>query len=174
MKHIWNGIACLALLVCINAGAQVQDTDRDRDRDDDRSRDTDGSDKEMNERLSQDLYSRNPATKDAIIVWENTDEGYDGTYAIGDLKYMARYDKQGNYVETLVERKWDDNVPSGIRNSYQNSMYRSNKVDRFWEVDEPNRQGYYLEFKDNDGKRRRIWSDRDGKFSESPRKKGDY
>jgi hypothetical protein len=149
------------------------DTEKDKD-DRDRANDN-SSDREMNKRLSQDVYSRNAAAKDAVIVWDNTDDGYDGTYAVGDTKYMARYDMQGNYLETLVEKKWDDNVPANVRRSYDNSMYKSNKVDRFWEVNEPNRRGYYLEFKGNDGKSRRIWSDRDGKFSEEPyRKKGDY
>jgi hypothetical protein len=184
MKNIRNGIICLSLVLFAGTAVQAQQEEKDRDkdkyktgtekdRDDKDGRNESSSDREMNERLTQDVYSRKPATKDAVIVWDNTDEGYEGNYAIGDVKYMAVYDKQGNYVETLTERKWDDNVPANVRNSYNSSTYRSNKVDRFWEVDEPNKKGYYLELKDNDGKSRRIWSDKDGKFLERDRKTGD-
>jgi hypothetical protein len=175
MKNIWNGIVCLALCLFLSVGANAQQKDTDKT---DKSRasenDDNTSDREITKRLSQDVYSRKPLAKDAVIVWDNTDEGYDGAYAINDEKYVARYDKQGNYVETLVERKWDDKVPANVRSSYDNSMYKSKKVEHFWEVDEPSRKGYYLEVKDDDGKSRRIWSDREGKFSDQPRKKGDY
>ena len=185
MKNTWSGIVSLALCIFLSASvqAQVRDSTRDRTRpstekDKDRREDTDRArgndlDNDMSKRLTQYVYSRNAAAKDAVIVWDNADEGYEGTYAVGDVKYMARYDKQGKYLETLTERKWDDKVPGNVRSSYESSMYRSNKVDRFWEVNEPTKQGYYLEFKDSDGKSRRIWSDRDGKFSEPNRRK-DY
>jgi len=184
MRKIAGGMACLGLCFFMSISLQAQVKDKDKDNDKYKTgteRDKDGRDrsngkaldKEMNERLSNDLYSRNPAAKDEIIVWDNTDDGYDGAYAVGNVKYLAHYDSQGKYVETLAERKWDDKVPAKVRNSYETSGYRSNKVEHFWEVNEPNKKGYYLEFKDNDGKHRRVWSDENGKFSERSRNKVD-
>src|SRR5688572_23496318 len=126
MKNILNGIVCLALCLFMTTGLQAQTPEKDKDKDkykpatdkDDKDRaDENDSDREMNKRLSQDVYSRNPAARDAVIVWDNTDEGYEGTYAIGDMKYMACYDKQGNYVETLTEKKWDNDAPANVRSS---------------------------------------------------------
>ncbi len=182
MKNIWRGVALLALCLSVNTFAQAQEKVKDKEKDNDKyktetekdkveDRDKDKannnmSNKDMSERLTQDVYARNPKSKDAVIVWDNNDEGYDGTYAVGDVKYMTRYDKQGNYVETLTAKKWDDNVPSQVRQAYDKSMYKTNKVERFWEVNEAGRQGYYIEVKDNNGHSHRIWSDRDGKFLE--------
>jgi hypothetical protein len=192
MKQIWKGITLLTLCFFVSAAALAQSPDRDKDKDKDKykpaidkdrndrvdkdrkdgdRKDENRLDKDLTERLSQNLYSRKPAAKDAVIVWDNTDEGYEGNYAIGDVKYMSRYDKNGNYVETLTEKKWDDNVPDNIRSSFNNSEYKSGRVEHYWEVNEPSRQGYYLDIKDTNGNSRRIWSDREGKFSDSPRRK---
>lgn len=182
MRNTLKAVALFALCFFISAAVQAQEKEKDKDKykpgtekdKDGKNKTGDGrSDKDMNAQLTENVYSRNPAAKDAVIVWDNHEEGYDGTYAVRDVKYMTRYDKEGNYVETLVERKWDNQVPSNVKRAFDSSPYKSNRVERFWEVNEDGRQGYYLEIKDDDGNSRRIWSDRDGKFSEKHHMKRD-
>ena len=58
---------------------------------------------------------------------------------------LARYDKNGNYLDTYKKGKWDENVPSNLRASFDASPYHSQNVTGYWTLNEPGRTGYYLE-----------------------------
>jgi len=126
------------------------------------------TDKEMNKKLQNDLNTRYPAASKSIVVWDNNDYGFNGSYSVNNTSYMARYDKQGKYIETLTRKNWDDNVPVNVRNSYDNSPYKSYKIDSYWEVNDPMKKGYYIRTKDTKGKLQDVWMDDQGKVYDKP------
>jgi len=120
------------------------------------------------ERIEKDLRKRNSITNDQRINWKDSGYGSLGTYSSNNEQYMARYDQDGKYVETLKKREWNSNVPAKLRSAYDQSNYKSQKVTGYWEVTDPSRKGYYLELNDDQNGPSRIWVDEDGKFSTSP------
>lgn len=126
------------------------------------------TDKTMSQRLQKDLNTRNAKTGDQSIDWSDSGNGYYGTYSIDQTNYMTRYDKKGNYVETLTRKEWDENVSSSLRTSFDESPYKGNQVNSYWEVSDPNKKGYYMEMSDPTGKVSRVWADDKGKFSDTP------
>ncbi len=127
------------------------------------------SDPMVSERLARDLNGRNPATETQTIKWYETNYGYTGNYAIGSAQYMARYDQQGNYVETLRRTEWNRaNVPATLINAYGQSPYKDQTVTGYWSVTDAGKSGYYLELRDKSGTPSTVWADGQGKFSTAP------
>jgi hypothetical protein len=81
---------------------------------------------------------------------------------------MVRYDRNGNYVESLTRREWNDQIPTETRTAFDQSMYKDQQVTGYWEVTDPGRKGSYYELSDGTGKRSRVWADGTGKFSNQP------
>jgi hypothetical protein len=125
-------------------------------------------DSTRNQRMEKDLNKRNPLTDNQPVTWKESVYGYTGTYSSDNVQYMARYDKDGKYVETLTKKEWNDNAPAKLRSSYDQSYYKSQKVTGYWVVTDPSRKGYYLELKDDQNKTSRVWVNEDGEFSNSP------
>jgi hypothetical protein len=128
------------------------------------------SDPTMSSRLQTDLSGRNSQLGNNSVSWYDTGNGYYGTYSIGNENYMARYDKQGKYVDTMTKGNWgDSDVPQSLKSSFDKSTYKNQRVTGYWTLSDPsNRKGYYLETQDDNGKTSRIWADENGKFSTSP------
>ncbi|MFN8334201.1 MAG: hypothetical protein U0U09_03685 [Cyclobacteriaceae bacterium] len=127
------------------------------------------SDPMVSERLGRDLNTRNNATETQTIKWYETNYGYTGNYAIGSAQYMARYDQQGNYVETLRRTEWNKStVPATLINAYGQSPYKNQTVTGYWSVTDPGKSGYYLELRDKSGAASTVWADGQGKFSTAP------
>lgn len=159
MKNIIkSGCFLLSLLISTSLFSQTKNTKDDKKM----------SDKEMNDKLVKDVNNRHPETAKSVIIWDNNEYGYDGTYSVNNMNYMIRYDKNGKYIETLTKRNWDNTVPSNIRSSYDNSPYKSYKIDSYWEVNDPDRKSYYMHLKDKDGKSQKVWMDDQGKLYEKP------
>jgi hypothetical protein len=87
---------------------------------------------------------------------------------MNDQNYMVRYDRQGNYVESLTRREWNDKVSPTTRTAFSNSTYKDQQVTGYWEVTDPGRKGSYFELSDKDGKRSRVWADDKGTFTPRP------
>lgn len=126
------------------------------------------SDKTLSDRLQKDLTTRNSTLGSQPVTWYDAGYGYYGTYSMDSKDYMVRYDRQGNYVETLNRRTWDDTVSSSTRTAFNNSRYKDQQVTGYWEVTDPGRKGYYFELSDKTGKRSRVWADEKGKFTNQP------
>lgn len=126
------------------------------------------NDATLSERLQKDLSTRNNTIGTAPIGWYDAGYGYYGTYNVGDVNYMSRYDREGKYVETLKRGEWNANVPSSLRSSFDQSTYKSQSVTGYWETSDPSRKGYYLELKDDKGKMSRVWADEKGTFTTQP------
>jgi hypothetical protein len=126
------------------------------------------NDATVSQRLDKDFDSRNADLSNAIVNWYSTDYGYYGTYSNNNQDYMIRYDKNGNYIETLTKKDWSKDVPADLKNSYDKSSYKDGNVKGYWQVSDPNRKGYYLEVEGKDGKTSRVWADSNGQFSERP------
>lgn len=127
------------------------------------------SDPMVSERLARDLNTRNSATETQTIKWYETNYGYTGNYAIGSAQYMARYDQQGNYVETLRRTEWNSaNVPTTLINAYGQSPYKDQTVTGYWSVTDAGKSGYFLELRDKSGASSTVWADGQGKFSTAP------
>jgi hypothetical protein len=128
------------------------------------------SDPTMSSRLQTDLSGRNSQLGNNSVSWYDTGNGYYGTYSIGNENYMARYDKQGKYIDTMTKGNWNDSdVPQSLKSAYDKSNYKNQRVTGYWSLSDPSsRKGYYLETQDNNGKTSRIWADENGKFSTSP------
>lgn len=123
----------------------------------------------VSERLGRDLSTRNSATQNQTINWYQTNYGYTGNYALGSAQYMARYDQQGNYVETLRRGEWNNStVPASLINSYGQSPYKDQTVAGYWSVTDAGKSGYYLELRNKDGATSNVWADGQGKFTTAP------
>ena len=128
------------------------------------------SDGTMSQRLGKDWSTRNPTMSTMPVEWYNSTDGYYGTYSNDNNQYMTRYDSKGNYIETMTKKDWNNDVPSGLRSSFDKSDYKSQEVTSYWEVSDPNKKGYYMELTDSKGKMSRAWVDENGKFSKMPYK----
>lgn len=127
------------------------------------------SDKTMSDRLQKDLINRNTnISAQQQLNWFESNDGYHTNYSINNEEYMSRYDKQGNYIESMRKSAWDDQVPAVIRTSFDNSPHKTKNVSGYWEVSDDDRKGYYMEFKDDKGKMTNVWVDDKGKFSSTP------
>jgi hypothetical protein len=74
--------------------------------------------------------------------------------------------KQGNYIETLRQKAWNDS--STLQPSFQKSQYRQQKVISYWEVSDANKTGYYLEMRDSAKQVSSAWVNELGNFSTVP------
>jgi hypothetical protein len=126
------------------------------------------SDKNMSSKLQQDLGSRNKQLNNQQVSWYDAGYGYYGTYDLDGKSYMERYDRQGNYVETLTRRDWDNTIPSSSRTAFDNSAYKGQQVIGYWESTNPQNKHSYFELRDNTGKTSRVWADDNGKFGPQP------
>lgn len=171
MKKIINYIICVlaASGLAHTAGAQEVTLNTKQPSSNELSSDT-----TRNQRMEKDLKRRNSLNNSEPVTWKESKYGYIGTYSSDNAQYMARYDKDGKYVETLTKKEWNDNAPSKLRSSYDQSNYKAQKVTGYWEVTDPGKKGYYLELTDDQNKLSRVWANEDGKFSTSPMAKKDY
>ena len=128
------------------------------------------SDPAISGRMQTDLSGRNSQLGNNSVRWYDTGNGYYGTYSIGDDNYMARYDKQGKYIETMTKEDWNDSdVPASLKTSFGKSNYKDQRVTGYWTLSDPtDRKGYYMELQDKNGKTSRVWADENGKFSMNP------
>lgn len=123
----------------------------------------------VSDRLAKDLSTRNAATANQTISWYQTNYGYTGNYALGSANYMARYDQQGNYVETLRRSDWNNsNVPTSLINAYGQSAYKDQTVTGYWSVTDPGKSGYYLQLRGQNGSTSAVWADSQGNFTTAP------
>lgn len=126
------------------------------------------SEADVNKVLLSDLNKRYQETKNEVVVWDNAIHSYDALYSVKTVDYLTRYNKQGVYLETLIKRDWEAQVPSVIKNSYDKEVGTHYTVDEYWEVNDPKRKGYYLELKDKQGQSKKIWLDQTGRVFETP------
>jgi len=126
------------------------------------------TDSTRKQRMETDFNKRNLMTSTGPVTWKESSYGYDGVYSSDNVQYMACYDKDGKYVETLTKKEWNDSAPEKLRTSYEQSQYKSQEVTGYWEVTDSGRKGYYLELKDDTNHPSGIWVNEDGKFSDWP------
>jgi hypothetical protein len=110
--------------------------------------------------------SLKPAYHPVAISWWDCGNGFIYQYTIENTKYITRFDKQGNYVETLTQKIWSDSC--ALRSSFEQSQYKHQKVVGYWEVTDANRKGYYLEMSDGKNQVSGVWVDDQGNFSTIP------
>jgi hypothetical protein len=125
-------------------------------------------DSTRNQRMENDLNKRNLLTKNEKVTWKYSGVGYNGTYTSNHVQYMAQYDLNGKYLETLTKKEWNDNVQEKLRSAYDQSIYKNQKVTGYWEVTDPIAKGYYLELNDNQNKPSQVWINENGNISSSP------
>jgi hypothetical protein len=106
-----------------------------------------------------DFYSR-------VVSWWDSGNGFICKVSVDKVSYLTRYDKQGKYVETLIQKAWNDS--SALQPSFQKSQYRLHKVISYWEVLDKNKKGYYLEMNDRENNDSGVWADEQGVFSTIP------
>ena len=169
MKNLNSYIICFLAASGLSLGAGAQELSSNTSPDDIKSVPADST---RNQRMESDLHKRDSLTNNIQVMWKDLGYGYNGTYTSDSVQYMARYDKEGKYVETLTKKEWKDNAPAKLRASYDQSPYKSQKVTGYWEVTDPSRKGYYLELNSDQNKTSRVWVNEDGKFSTSPEKSG--
>jgi len=126
------------------------------------------ADSTMSKRLTSDWNARNSALKDQSVDWFASNDGYFGTYSIDEKDYMARYDREGNFIETMNRKEWDEMIPTSLKSSFDKSIYKSQQVTSYWEVSDPYRKGYYMELMDKQDKITYVWADENGKFTTTP------
>jgi len=170
MKKIFQLIACLALsgtIITTYAQSQEQTTPLPSSQTPQTQQRV--TDPMVSDRLAKDLSTRNSATSTQTVNWHQTNYGYTGNYAIGSANYMARYDQQGNYVETLRRGNWSNStVPTALINAYNQSSYKDQTVTGYWSVTDPGKTGYYLELQNTRGEKSNVWADSQGNFTTAP------
>lgn len=126
------------------------------------------SEADINKTLLADLNKRYPETKNEVVVWDNAAYGHDALYTVKTIDYLTRYNKQGAYLETLIKRDWDAQGPDVIKRAYDKELGSHYIIDEYWEVNDRDRKGYYLELKDKQGQPKKIWMDQNGKVFDAP------
>ncbi len=154
MKKITLYFSCLLLSALMVNFAYAQDNGYPRPL----------TDKTVGDNLSKDWGQRNPETQNPSVQWYEAGDGYYGTYNSGNTPYMTFYDKDGGYVQTYKKGDWNA-VPSTVKSSYDNSMYKGQEVTSFWESSDPSKKGYYLDVRDDNAKASRVWVNEKGELS---------
>ena len=101
-----------------------------------------------------------------VVSWWDSGNGFIYKSTGETNAYLTRFDKQGNYVETLKRKIWNDS--SLLQPSFQQSQYKQHRVISYWEVSDVNKKGYYLEMSDSKNQSSSVWVDDLGKFSIIP------
>lgn len=159
MKKNRNYAICLMLTGLMSASAFAQSTSENKY--EPRSL----NDRTISDQLQKDLYKRNSNLSNQPVSWFDAGDGYYGIYSHNDHEYMTRYDKKGNYKETMTKKEWNDKVPASVRTSFDDSPYKDQQVANYWEVSDPDKKGYYLELNDDKGKVSRLWANEKGEFA---------
>jgi hypothetical protein len=113
-----------------------------------------------------DVKTLKAAYHPRAISWWDCGNGFIYKYTIENTKYMTRFDKQGNHIETLIQKVWNDS--STLRPSFLQSKYKQHRVISYWEVADENKKGYYLEMSDDKNQNSSVWVDNQGNFSTIP------
>lgn len=100
------------------------------------------------------------------ISWWDSGNGLVCRHTVDNDSYIIRYDKHGNYIETLRPKAW--NEESALQPAFQKSEYKLHKVISYWEVSDTNKKGYYLELMNDANQLTSLWADESGKFSTIP------
>ena len=160
MKRTIKFIATLALSAWVYQAGFAQDTNPNANQTQENTQDTDDNITQM---AQKDLQSRYPGLDDQVVVWDRTEDGYNATYSMNDADFMARYDAEGNWLETMEKRDWDDNVPENIKMGLSDNAYENYKVDSYWEITDSDRgKGYLFYLKDQDGNTQNVRMDSQG------------
>lgn len=167
MKKIVNYFICILAAGGLSHAAGAQEVASNEKR----SLSESPIDTTRNQRMENDLNKRNSLTKNEKVTWKYSGYGYNGTYTSDFIQYMAQYDMDGKYVETLTKKEWNDDVSAKLRSAFDQSIYKSQQVTGYWEVTDSYVKGYYLELKDNQNKTSQVWVNEDGKFSTAPPQK---
>lgn len=168
MKKTACLITCLALITSVGVFAQTTPQNSTTQTQTQNQDPRPLSDKAMSTRLQTDIGKRNTSLGNNPVSWYDAGYGYYGTYSMNNQQYMARYDRQGNYVETLTRKEWNDQIPQATRDAFTNSSYGTQRVTGYWESTDPGRKGSYYELSDATGKTSSVWNDGTGKFSNQP------
>src|ERR1041385_4467627 len=89
------------------------------------------------DQIEKDLRKRNSVSNNQKIDWKDSAYGSIGTYSSNNDQYMARYDQDGKYIETMRKKEWNDNAPAKLRSAYDQSNYKAQTVIGYWEVTDP-------------------------------------
>jgi hypothetical protein len=176
MNFISSGILMLALIANV-AFAQEQQPSQSQSQSQSQQSGQQGqqqepktlTDRTMSQRMSADLGNRNAKVGNNPVSWYDAGYGYYGTYTIDSTKYMTLYDRKGNYMQTLTKKEWGNSqIPSSVTTAFNQSPYKDQTVDGYWEVSDFGKKGYYMELTDKQGKKSRVWMNDQGKISNSP------
>lgn len=100
------------------------------------------------------------------VSWWDSGNGFICRSSADGHSYLTRYDKQGNYIETLMQKPWNESSP--LWRAFHSSEYKSMKILSYWEVWDIGRKGYCLETIDSKKQVSNVWVDESLKFSTVP------
>jgi hypothetical protein len=121
------------------------------------------------ERLDAILVARDTLASDQQISWYETGFGYYGIYTSDGTWYMARYNAEFKYIETLVERDWSEGpIPKPLKSSINKALSEDEVVSAYWQSNRTGIRWYYLEMEDKKGGFSGTWIDESGQFSMTP------
>ena len=164
----------MLMITLLNGAVSAQTQDNPKKDKKEKTISSSVSAKDMNKRLEKDLNTRYPSTTNGVIIWDDNEYGYNAIYSLNRNEYLTHYDREGNYQGTMIRKEWkDETVPPDIRNLYDNSKYRTYQVEGYWQTEDPDIKGYYMELKTPQGQKQRIWVDENGEFLEKPKYKKD-
>lgn len=121
------------------------------------------------QQTQEDLLKRYPDLNEQSVMWESAGNEFSASYNMNETEYMTRYDAEGNWLETMQKREWDDNVPENLKMGFNDNAYENYQVDSYWEITEsdPNSgrdKGYFFYLKDKEGNTKNVRMDSQGKI----------
>jgi hypothetical protein len=122
----------------------------------------------VQQRLSKDLLTRFPLSKNSKVTWQKTARGYAATYSYNDNNFMSSYNKDASYQGTLIGRDWETQAPSITRTAFNNSQYKTLKIGSYWEVNEGPKRGSYIMATNEQGAPTYFFIDEHGQIFDNP------
>jgi hypothetical protein len=125
---------------------------------------------DLTQRTQEDLLKRYPDMNQQSVQWDTAGNEYSASYNMNDTEYRTRYDAEGNWLETMQKREWDDNnAPDNLKTGLSDNAYENYQVDSYWEITEsdPNMgrdKGYFFYLKDKEGNTKNVRMDSQGKI----------
>ena len=172
-------IAGIAISAMVLQAGYAQDTNPNPTQDQDQEQTQDQMQNQSNnmqnsndftKQTQEDLLKRYPDVDQQSLKWDTAGNEYTASYNMNDTEYRARYDKEGNWLETMQKREWDDNnAPENLKMGLSDNAYENYQVDSYWEITDADAKsgrdkGYYFYMKDKEGNTKNLRMDSQGKI----------
>lgn len=126
-------------------------------------------DQPMVEKMEDDLITRSPNMQPEEIRWDADDKGYSANYAVEEVGYVNRYNRNGDLERVLRREEWTK-APVAVRDMVNNNPdFRGYEVVEYWGIqnnDYTPSGTYQLNLRDGNGQIRYVTITEGGEISD--------